>query len=245
MALADNRHWHGMTGVPSGWSARATDWAYSIKDSAMKRIFLLCLLTGVACAAELVDDLALSKAFVTSDLKQLSQAQSELVSACERNKQPWDCYRAMLASYHVAVLTLRADPKQAGNAVVSCARLSVDARSAEWAAETDALLSGCYGLSIALNPMKGMSLGPKSAELLEGALSAAPKSARVHYFAAERLWRTPAMWGGSIEAAREHARQAEALIGAQSITDAKPHWGRSEIAYQRSQLEGLDARDSP
>jgi len=206
----------------------------------MKRLLLLGLWVGAAGAAELDGDLALSAAFADADSTHLQQSQTALLSACEQEPQAWLCYRAMLASYQLAALSFRTDTDQASDAVVSCARLSVHARTAEsLVAETEALLSACYGLSIAINPAKGMSLGAQSAELIASALHAAPDSPRVHYFAAQRLWRTPPMWGGNVEAALEHGLKAQALIDQQK-TPAQPQWGRSEIVHQLSQIDGKE-----
>lgn len=209
----------------------------------MKRLLVLGLWAGATLAADLDNDLTLSAAFATADTEQLQDSQAALVSACEQDRLAWVCYRAMLASYHLATLSLGTDTEQASDAVVSCARLSVYARTADsLAGETDALLSGCYGLSMAINPAKGMSLGPKSAELIASALRVAADSPRVHYFTAQRLWRTPPMWGGNVATALEHSLKAQALINDQPKS-AQPQWGHSEIAHQLAQIEALGKGD--
>ncbi|MEO1624058.1 MAG: hypothetical protein AAFV25_02790, partial [Bacteroidota bacterium] len=89
------------------------------------------------------------------------------------------------------------------------------------AAEPNALLSGVYGMQIALAPMKGMTLGMKSSNLLERALESAPDNPFVHLFKGNNLYYTPSMFGGDLAKSVEHFEKARQGFEAQ---DAKIYW---------------------
>jgi hypothetical protein len=204
------------------------------------RASVLALMVPFAYA-ELPPERAVIDAFVAADVATLKGNSADLSAACVAQKSAWICYRAAHASYLVAVATLTDAPADAAKALGECgaasARIGADSALK---AEADALLSGCYGLSIAMNPAKGMSLGPASATLLETALKAAPNSPRVHYFAATRLFRTPAQWGGDKKAALEHVKTGQALIAKQSASAESPNWGKAELAALRKQIEAAN-----
>jgi tetratricopeptide (TPR) repeat protein len=85
----------------------------------------------------------------------------------------------------------------------------------DWA-EAHALLAGVYGMQIALSPMKGMFLGPKSSRHIEQALSIDPDNALAHYQQGSSLYNTPAMFGGDVEKAIRHLERARILYEQQS-----------------------------
>jgi hypothetical protein len=211
--------------------------------------FALLLLAG-ACAqaadapSELADDRAVSALFAGGDPAPAGRAATALGAECERTRDAGFCYRAAHARYVEAALAFRVDRDAAVAALVDCGvRLAPLAGDATWAAEAKALLSGCYGLSIALNPMKGMSLGPESARLVAEALAAAPDNPRVHYFAAMRLARTPPAWGGDPAKALEHARRAQALAEA-TPAPGMPGWGAAEAAHLAAELAAKPAPEA-
>lgn len=72
-----------------------------------------------------------------------------------------------------------------------------------------ALMAGTMGMKIALSPMKGMFLGPKSDEYIEKALQFGPASPRVHYQKGSSLYYTPSMFGGDKEKAIAHLIQSK------------------------------------
>jgi hypothetical protein len=182
-------------------------------------------------------DRAVSALLAGGDPAPARAAAIALGAACEQSRDAALCYRAAHARYVEAVLSLRGDRDAAITALVDCGvRLAPLQADPTWAAEAKALLSGCYGITIALNPMKGMTLGPDSARLVAEALAAAPDNPRVHYFAAMRLARTPPAWGGDPAQALDHAKRAMALAAAAS-TDAVPSWGAAEAAHLADELE--------
>jgi hypothetical protein len=201
-------------------------------------LFALCILAGVARAdAPPPDDRAVSALLGGGDPAPARDAAATLDAACAAGRQATDCYRAAHAHYVAAVLSLGGARDAAIDALVGCGvRLAPLLADPAWSAEARALQSGCHGLTIALNPMKGMTLGPESARLVDQALAAAPDNPRVHYFAAMRLARTPPAWGGDPAQAREHARRARALAEAQPA-GAVPGWGAAEAARLLAELE--------
>jgi hypothetical protein len=209
---------------------------------------ILAVALGLACAAcaaapapdaALPDDRAVSALFAGGDPAPANRAALALGAACDRSRAPADCYRAAHARYVEAALALRRDRDAAIGALVDCGvRLAPLAADAAWGAEAKALLSGCYGMSIALNPMKGMTLGPESARRVAEALAAAPDNPRVHYFAAMRLARTPPAWGGDAVKALAHARRAQSLADA-APADRIPGWGAAESAQLVAELTAM------
>lgn len=197
------------------------------------------LLTAPASAsgAAALDDRAVSALLGGADPVPARAAALALGAECDLARSPAACYRAAHARYVEAALSLRGDRDAAIAALVDCGvRLAALKAEPAWGAEAKGLLSGCYGMTIALNPMKGMTLGPESARLVAEALAAAPDNPRVHYFAAMRLARTPPAWGGDPVKALEHARRARSLAEAMPA-DAMPGWGKAEAARLVAELE--------
>jgi hypothetical protein len=204
-------------------------------------LFLLALLASTATAGATgtspPDDRAVAAFLRGGDPAPAREAAARLDAECGRSGQAADCYRAAHAHWIAAVLALGGGRDAAVESLVGCGvRLAPLLADPAWAAEAKALQSGCHGLTIALNPMKGMTLGPESARLIDEALSAAPDNPRVHYFAAMRLARTPPAWGGDPVKALEHALRARTL--AEAIpADAMPGWGAAEAAHLVAELE--------
>lgn len=211
-------------------------------SSRLRPFALMVFLAATATAgvraddAPLPDDRTVSALLAGGDPAPARRAALALGAECDRTRAAAACYGAAHARYVEAALALGGDRDAAIEALVDCGvRLAPLASDAAWGAEAKALLSGCYGMSIALNPMKGMTLGPESARLVEQALAAAPDNPRVHYFAAMRLARTPPAWGGDPAKALEHARRAQALA-ATAPTPGMPTWGASEAAHLAAEL---------
>lgn len=96
-------------------------------------------------------------------------------------------------------------------------------------ADAWALLSGCYGQLMGLNPMRGMSLGPKSSDAIEKAKNLAPKNPRVWIISGTQDYFTPSTFGGDKEQALEKFKKAARLAERESIDDPiMPSWGHAE-----------------
>ena len=90
-----------------------------------------------------------------------------------------------------------------------------------------ALLSGCYGQI--MNPMQGMSLGPKSNEAMEAAKEHGPDNPRVWIIDGTSDFYTPSMFGGDKEQALKKFKKAARLAEQESIDDPlMPSWGHAE-----------------
>jgi tetratricopeptide (TPR) repeat protein len=96
-------------------------------------------------------------------------------------------------------------------------------------ADAWALLAGCYGRMMGMNPMKGMSLGPKANEAIEQAKTLAPKNPRVWIVSGTHDFYTPRLFGGDKERALEKFKKAARLAEQDPVDDPlMPDWGHAE-----------------
>lgn len=84
-------------------------------------------------------------------------------------------------------------------------------------AEANALLSGILGMQISLSPMRGMSLGSKSSNLIDKALKYEPMNGLANYQKGSSLYFTPRMWGGDVPEAIKYLEAAKAIYEIQGI----------------------------
>jgi tetratricopeptide (TPR) repeat protein len=96
-------------------------------------------------------------------------------------------------------------------------------------ADAWALLAGCYGQMMGMNPMQGMSLGPKASEAMDKAKELAPNNPRVWIVSGTQDFYTPSMFGGDKEAALRKFKKAARLAEQESVDDPlMPDWGHAE-----------------
>ena len=96
-------------------------------------------------------------------------------------------------------------------------------------ADAWALLAGCYGQRMGLDPMRGMSLGPKANEAMTQAKKLAPKNPRVWIIDATSDFFAPNMFGGDKERALRKFKKAARLAEQESVEDPlQPGWGHAE-----------------
>ena len=108
-------------------------------------------------------------------------------------------------------------------------------------ADAWALLSGCYGQSMGMNPMQSMSLGPKSDDALEKAKELAPENPRIWIIDGVSDFYTPSMFGGNKERALKKFKKATRLAEQESVQDpSMPSWGHAE-AYAWTGLAHMEA----
>jgi hypothetical protein len=196
-------------------------------------VLLLLAATPLTQAAELPSPADLDA--VGMDVATLAEHADRLDAACTAARDAATCYTRAWAAYRIAAAAFASGKQDdAGPALVACATtLAGVTGDATWGAEAKALLAGCYGMSIGMNPMKGMSLGPQTAQLTAEALAAAPDSPRVHLFAAQRLKNTPTAWGGDPDKAREHAARGLELATKAAPADA---WGLRDLEWIHGEL---------
>jgi tetratricopeptide (TPR) repeat protein len=96
-------------------------------------------------------------------------------------------------------------------------------------ADAWALLSGCYGQMMGMNPMQGMSLGPKANEAMKRAKEHGPNNPRVWIIDGTSDFYAPSMFGGDEERALEKFRKAARLAEQEPADDPlMPSWGHAE-----------------
>jgi tetratricopeptide (TPR) repeat protein len=99
----------------------------------------------------------------------------------------------------------------------------------ETMADAWALLAGCYGQMMGMNPMQGMSFGPKSNKAMENAKKLAPKNPRVWLISGTQDYFTPSMFGGDKEQALRKFKKAARLAKQESVENPlMPSWGHAE-----------------
>ena len=96
-------------------------------------------------------------------------------------------------------------------------------------ADAWALLSGCYGQRMGLDPMRGMSLGPKANDAMSNAKDLAPENPRVWIIDGTSDFFAPSMFGGDKERALRKFKKAARLAARESVEDPlRPDWGHAE-----------------
>ncbi|WP_263788246.1 tetratricopeptide repeat protein [Salinibacter grassmerensis] len=96
-------------------------------------------------------------------------------------------------------------------------------------ADAWALLSGCYGQMMGMNPMQGMSLGPKANEAMKQAKEHGADNPRVWIIDGTSDFYAPSMFGGDEERALEKFRKAARLAEQAPADDPlMPSWGHAE-----------------
>ncbi len=119
----------------------------------------------------------------------------------------------------------------------SLEQLSRSAEKLAWP-ETFALLASVSGMTIGVDPSRGMDLGPQVGELQGRAMQLGPRNPRVALIIGEAMVNTPAEWGGGADKARELLTRAVALFATDAPGPLAPSWGREEAAMQLKALGG-------
>ncbi len=97
----------------------------------------------------------------------------------------------------------------------------------DWS-EPKVLLAAIYGIEIAHSWMSAPTLGPKSNDLVEQALSVDSTNPRAYLILGTSKLNTPGMFGGSVDKAVEYFRKAVSLFEAtrnKSGESLEPSWG--------------------
>lgn len=96
-------------------------------------------------------------------------------------------------------------------------------------AESHSLLASLYGSKIAIKPMIGMTLGPKSGEAQKRALELDSQNPRSHLIAGESAYYTPKAYGGGKEKALKYLHQAaDYFTTYRPEKEIYPTWGYEE-----------------
>ena len=78
------------------------------------------------------------------------------------------------------------------------------------------------------NPLSGMTLGPKSSELLDRAKEIEPKNPRVWLISGISARFTPKTFGGGADRAEQDLRKAIAMFETDRPVAPAPSWGRAD-----------------
>jgi tetratricopeptide (TPR) repeat protein len=95
-------------------------------------------------------------------------------------------------------------------------------------AESYALLSSVIGQQIGSNPLKGMTLGPRSSNAMDKALELGPRNPRVWLLRGIGAMFTPKLFGGGSDKAIEYLQRAIPLFDQDQPEKPAPSWGRAE-----------------
>jgi tetratricopeptide (TPR) repeat protein len=108
-------------------------------------------------------------------------------------------------------------------------------------ADAWALLSGCYGQRMGLDPLRSVTLGPKASDAMSTAKDLAPENPRVWIIDGTSDFFTPIMFGGDKERALRKFKKAGRLAEAESVDNPlRPDWGYAE-AYAWIGLAHMEA----
>ncbi|MFW5775475.1 MAG: tetratricopeptide repeat protein [Chitinivibrionales bacterium] len=100
----------------------------------------------------------------------------------------------------------------------------------ESCAECHALLGTLYGIAIAENPFRAVTLGPRVQNHMEKALSLDSDNPRIHYLAGMSYLFTPGFLGGGKDKAIDYLQKSESLYNReqnQTLPPTAPRWGHS------------------
>jgi len=108
-------------------------------------------------------------------------------------------------------------------------------------ADAWALLAGCYGQMMGMNPMQAMILDPKSSDALKKAKELAPKNPRIWIISGTQDYFTLSMFGGDKERALKKFKTAARFVDQETIEDPlMPSWGHAD-AYAWVGIAHLNA----
>jgi tetratricopeptide (TPR) repeat protein len=93
--------------------------------------------------------------------------------------------------------------------------------------ETYALRSAVLGQLIN-NPLRGMTLGPRSESAMDRAIELGPRNPRVWMLRGVNAMFTPTMFGGGVDKAEEYLRKAILLFPEERPATPLPAWGHAE-----------------
>ena len=187
--------------------------------------------TSNASAIAAEAERAIERAYLRASETQLAEAAQPLAAALAAEpKNPALLYERAFAHY-AATSPLRAANKKDAmlaefdKAIALLERVHGQPWDAEAAALHGTILSNLIGLK---GGMTGMTLGPKSGQLLARADKALPGNPRVALFRGIALLNTPPMFGGDpAEGGKLLQQSADAFASADAAAPG-PHWGRAD-----------------
>jgi tetratricopeptide (TPR) repeat protein len=108
--------------------------------------------------------------------------------------------------------------------------------------ETYAIQSSVIGQMIGSNPLRGMTMGPRSSGAMDRALELGAKNPRVWLMRGISAMFTPGMFGGGEDRAEEYLNKAVALFATDAPAPPAPAWGRADAYIWIGQLRQQQGR---
>ncbi|MGH7577297.1 MAG: tetratricopeptide repeat protein [Longimicrobiales bacterium] len=110
--------------------------------------------------------------------------------------------------------------------------------------ETLALLSAVLGQRIGSNPIRAMTLGPRSGSVMDRAVERGPDNPRVWLLRGIGAIFTPGMFGGGLDRAQRYLERAASLFIEDSPAPPLPAWGRAEVYIWLGQVHARAGREA-
>lgn len=196
--------------------------------------FALVSLVLSSAASAAVDSAALEsaveRAYVHASSTDLATASAAIDAALAADpKNPALLYERGFATYAAAMISRAHTDKQATIARLETAASTLGrVRGQPWEAEAEALHSSILGQLIGLKGgMSGMTLGPKSSQLIARAARQLPGSPRVQLFRAISLLNTPAAFGGDPAEGMKLLQEVVTAFATPAATEG-PRWGHGD-----------------
>src|SRR5262245_20394481 len=212
-------------------SARFT----SVHRSAFSALALLVVLPACAMAqtaAQWADSArkAIDVAYLNGEPDQLVQARALVERALVRFPgDAWLLHYRGYALYREATLRMGKEKRDDVVDLLESAQSSLEESSQKLElAETYALVSSVIGQQIGSNPLKGMTLGPRSGSAMDRAVNKGPQNPRVWLLKGIGELYTPGMFGGGADKAEESIRKAIPLFDRDRPQAPAPAWGKDE-----------------
>lgn len=167
---------------------------------------------------------------IVGDLDRLAQANALVERALARfPDDPLLLHYRGYALYREATLRSGRDGEDVGPLLDEAERVLSRSAELDPRPETYALWSSVLGQKIGDSPIRGMTLGPRSGQLMERALEQGPENPRVWLMRGMSAIYTPAFFGGGLERAEQYLRRAIELYRGDRPAPPAPSWGQSEV----------------
>lgn len=179
---------------------------------------MLLVVSGVltSAAQSIGSDPAAYKAYLQRTTPEAMMAWSDVVAAAESTakQNPGDDsrFKLGLAQFGLLNATMRSKDESMFNKYVDATITNLESVRGKHVSEAQAVLAAVFGLQIAYDPSKGMSMGPRSGALLSKALKDDPQSALVWKLYGNSMLHTPEAYGGDVGEAIEAYEKALSLF---------------------------------
>lgn len=193
-----------------------------LSKKAIARNTIAFITASLLCTATLANQ---------ADLDAIERAYySDNVPALKQLAEATRGYDHFVASYRLALKYSFSNQEEAAKSQLASLIEELETHTQANPSDADslALLANVYGYSIGLNPFKAMTYGPRSHDRIDTARTIAEDNPRVLMFQGILDYNTPAMFGGSKEAAK--VAFTEALDAFEKDQGSDRYWGHSETS---------------